>query len=816
MAGEENKGFIDLGMVGELFSGVMRGAQASQTADSQLFGDTIRENKIVEESANRQQLMTQAAMAEAEKIKAAGQYSRKLASGSLLDGIELITAQALDPTNFTAEGRQKQLGDTQNLLTASQNMHQATVAASQARIQTRLTTNSLAKFEATAGLEMLKTQVSTLGIIGQGVAATEAMRELQLTKLTPDEIQEGIKLADLGDGNAEFNGLKFSRLELQEAKKANDLRTQLAFLIPTEKDPNFVARADSYIAATLPFMTTAQLQELQAGKGVLAPGITVPDSVLTTAIAESMKNDSAKVTQKLDAATAVQQVPQTLATLQADLKFYESRFEPGTPMGAAFDQYRLATSIIGSNSEEANKTTGGKLALIQQAQTARNEFQAKLDAEAVAQAGGDTDLVPILRSQLMGKAVDPRALNDYVVNRYVAGKSFARVMDPKGAAELTAAIERRFTEGKSAQFSIMGDKPTKDELAEIRSNAANAGVQDFITNKARTIMQAAPIEALRDPSNPLVAAGIDDKAYTQISFQASQMAREAVQTQRELTPVQIEALSRNKPAEAGIDSERAREINNEINQQTIIMEYDLLNQRSPGLGVAYSEWISMNLPAIAQEAAKGQGQMAAMFTENVGEQAMAVGAVWSAANENATQRGKRVLFESLTQTRRPENMFRNVLTLIPDVTPEEQQLVYDTLIGPAIQSAKAKRLNPQQTSDLIGLALQEGTPDSVPATKAAIKILRALPASLANYEAVLQLFADTNITRDPANITQNPNAMAVLGRKSVAGPPTAQQSISQQVNQKGGALAGNGIARSIIESEGGTNVYMDAIMKAIK
>jgi len=758
MAGEEqNAGMgFDLSMIGDMMA-TMGQHQAKAAASAKAVAEAAeRERNAIAQSATLYQQQAQQVQAQLGNIEKARIESEQLANGGLLDRIELIGAQMLNPRDYTREGRQNRVAEASQTLSVLGQTHNANLAASEARIAQVQAQQSVDLLGSETALNALKVKVDTMSLMRQGAQESETLRLMQLDKLDLTTLHSSMALPPATpNGEIEIGGFKYNNLELQERAKSLKTRQDLAMWSPQVTDPAYAASVQAKHNLMFNTMSSAELQAVKANGGIMPDGLPVDPAQLEAASQLKMKQEQDTMQLTLSQAMAPLQAPQMLADAQNQIEVLTMTAAPNTVLGRALADYRIQVGLASKMIGNAG-TVGGELVLMDSLTKANERLDAAVSQEAKARASGDADLEPILRNQMLGIPVDAGAVQDYVAKRFVKKQGFARALPNGQAVELQGIIDGHYSKLRMASIGdIMGDSIPDSEL---REQAARIGLEEYSVqmanrnaNDATRIMMEAP----QFQANPIKAAGITAAGLSDIGQRATTIARNNIAQQQGVDPNVWEAIRLQKPESVGLSPARADELAQMVNMEAIMVEYDLLDATRPGLGSAYATWIAENAQALGTVANSRHGTTSNLFAAATQEQLGALAGYWSIADESSTRRGQAVIQESLTRAKDPSRMFRSVLETVTELTPEQKEAVYSQIMLPVINNAKQAKLSPEDTFANLNAALDAGSPTDPALTIAAQRTLRALPSAIASYESILRAMADTEPPQSSFNKTMN-------------------------------------------------------------
>lgn len=764
---------------GQLLGGIMSAFEEQAAGNRSILEQTAIETARVRDSAAALQQVTESGLQRAIEVQRRGQEAQRLASGGILEGIELIGAQLLDPANYTRAGRENQLRDIQARSDMAATMHNANVTASSARVAAHEARTKLNMFGAETKMQALATRVSTLGTLVQGVAASEQLRLSGLSQFSQNDVIGMLNDPQLKvDGTVTRNGFKYGRDELLERKKDLDVRQHLAMLSPNVTDPAYANMIRSYHTLLLGTMSYDEMIKIRDSDMRMDDGMQVDADILDAAIARRAGIDQSRVESTINSQMLSQQLPLMLSETKKRMDYYASSIGPDSPLFGAFNQYRIGVATATASLSANGQSPIAMGAALEALQKQEQAWAATVESEAVRQSSGDADLAVILRDQMFGRPVEPRTVTDYITTRYRDSKPFSRVFGADSRInpmEVSKAIDLKL-QAKVDAFTTqnLGEKPSSAEMKELRSQAAQEGLAEFWQIKAGEAVNQLPQLGMQRKDNPIVATGLTEAEYYSLGGQAENMAIESLTSRFQLKDNAMAEVLRGNHLTVGISDTQADELKAAYNQEAVMFEYDLLESKKPGLGADYAAWFMANADQLTDMSTSRYGTAENMVLVDAAQATSMAKALWQSADETAKPRGQQIIAENLMGWKQPTVKMRAVLSGIRELTPQQSERLMTKIFDPILKKAEAEGLDAEATTQLLTTALEAGIEGDVETSRAAQRALRSLPASIAMYESMIETLNSEALMRNEA---RRGTAINMLESMQTGTQPSEQQRI---------------------------------------
>ena len=829
--GNENGGLFDLSQLGTMLSEITGGAEEARQAEQQRLDVISTEaNNMVGLAASQQELATKAA----ERIDYISRHAQRevaLGQGDFVDQLTLLGAQLLDPTNYTAAGRNAQMGIVQDTMQAGSMVTGAYAALSEARVAKANADSEAKQYAALAAGQRLKTRVEAIGLLTEGIGASENLRLASLGKLSTTEITSALGTNPMtADNMVSVGQFKYSRTELLERKKSLETREHLAKLSPLATDPDYAAKIDAHHRLQLQYMTYEELQQLKEVGGELN-GTIVDRGTLDTYLANARADVQNRIVEGIAVGTATQQFPKMLAESAKLVDSIDKMAKPtpGSPLHSATTNFRATLGTIDSVAAANDKSGFAQRTALEELGKAQVALDSAIEEEAKQRALGDPILTNIIKDQLYGRPVDPASVSDFVVQRFVEGKPYAQAIPPADVGALNAEISKQYS---MLERQNQGSFDSADERKEARKAAAAAGLEVYRARKGQAVhSDTVNSMQFRRPDNPLVILGMSAASYKDVAGAASRQAQVALLQQHEIqadsaeTAAIFNAIGSGDTAvlsEFGIDAAVAEQIRANYVQTAVMYEYDMMENIKPGLGMDYARWLMSEGEPLAKQTAEvniaGNDVTPNLFGSMFAEQAVGnmkdYTYVWSQAANTAGQRTSFAIQTTFKHARNPSRMFPAVLNQIDSLTPDQRKAVMTGIITPAINEAKAKQLSDDETAKFVAQALEQGVEGDPALSKAAAIAFRHMPAAAGRYESILRDI--TTPEGMEAAIIDGTFQGLSAGVELNAQPSAIQQTRTQWLGmgqEQGGSFYGRNRmdSRALVEDPGAMEAALEAI-----
>lgn len=712
---------------------------ATQTneADKELAEQTAKEKAEAVRIADQYNQTAQKSLDRLQTVNAKGDEARRLAeSDNIFDRITLIGEQMINPRDYTADGRSRQISEMSQSLAAEGQMHNVALQASEARVAEAAAIRDIKVINATSKTSILKAQVNGLALANDALVATESLRQNMLTQQDLPTIQKALASApdQKGDSKVSIGGMQYSQTELRERAKNLEVRAQLSMLSPQATDPDYAQKVAVHQDLQLANYSIPELEALRANKYVMPDGSQVQPQLFDVHFQRQTQQQQQVLQTQMNKFALEQQVPTMLKESDALAMNLQTFAQAGSPLAVARNNFIAVKNQV-EQLAASDTTPNGKMLAVDQLQKAQTQLVGAVEAEAKRRAGGDQQLAGIYRNQMLGQEVNSAQVQDVVRARYIKGGTFSDFLPPEMATRLKKSADANFEllqkQGASNLDPMAPNRSRKDMQEEAVQMALEKEEAESGTRAINIIQQ----HAVTRMDNPAVKANVFTPIELQsVSTRATQMAQNDAMKREKLTPQQMAALIAGEPEREGISKERARLINQQINDEAVFNEYDLFEQKKPGLGYEMQQWYSKVLPEMAQTYTSRSDPMEAAIAGS-GALLQANKAIerYARADESATARSSKQLAELATGAKRPENMWPVLLQMQTQLADSQKQMLYYDVIAPAIQAARSNGANDKVASDAAFKALMDYKSDDS-ATMSALKTLqRNMPDELDKF-----------------------------------------------------------------------------------
>lgn len=748
MAGPMDKLF-DFSNTSNMLETLMNSAN-QQNAAAKEYADRVAQQRAnVVDSASRYEAEAQKALTNLQRVQERGDRARQLAeSDSIIDRITLIGEQILNPRDYTADGRSRQIQEQSQQLAAQGQVFNAENTKTDAALNLAQAEYLKASTSAMAGVNMIKANVDGLELMQKGMIATETMRQQNLSLLDRDTLQK----ATMGpvdpklNGKVAINGMTYTPVEIQERIKALETREKLAFMSPQATDPQFAAKLE--IAQDMQ-LSTYSLSDLNALKD---HGYIMPDgSQVSPNLWDSHYKRQAEMQQSaFDLAMNEQlmknQVPLMLSDSQALAKNVTTYAAPGTPLAVANNNFLAAANGVAEIAAR-DQTPEGKIKQVGVLQAAQQNLIKAVDAEANRKAGGDKQLAEIYRAQIIGQQVEPAMVEDVIRSRYIKGSGFGELLPSDVSNRIRKNADMNYDQFKLAAAKDMDPMSPKKSDKELREDAVNQAMEQERHTAGINGINLIQKNVGNRTDSPAAKAGMIPGQVWEIQQRASQIAFDNVAMAENLTQEQILAIKNGRPESAGLTRERAALIAQRVNTEAVMAEYDLYDQQRPGLGYEMQQWFSGALKDMARSYTESLPSLQKVMTgDSVLIQADKLAQRYAMADESATERGRKLAAELATGAKKPENMWPVLLQMQNRMTDSQRQAVYFGVIAPAIKQARAKNANDTVASDMVFDAINSFKSDDSTLMSAIKQLQRGLPEELDKFHTMWTVIMHANQT----------------------------------------------------------------------
>lgn len=711
-------------------------------ADRSLAEKTLAEQKLITESATQYQQIANKTADEYAKIRAQGEEARRLADGDIFDRITLVGEQILNPQKFTREGRDARMSDLSMELGAAGQIHNVQIAASSARIEQARAQNLLDTVGLDSGMKALRLQVETMNLATQGIAAAEAMRAANLTKIELPDLQKALTLPPQKNGKISLGGIEYSPTEIRERAKNLEVREKLSFMSPAVTDPDYMQKLAVSHELQLSTMSPAELQTIRSNGFIMPNGEQVMPAVWEAANDRQNRLMVEDITRKQNEHMIQNQVP---AMMEQGMKLIDSTTkytQPGTPFALEQTAYKAA---LGAAAELTNtpegQTPAGKIAQLEILQKAQERYVSAIQTEATRRAAGDKELAMLYTKQMTGQIISADEVGDVMRTRYISRKGLSTDLIGNEASQRIRINADKILSKLQIQKAASGGFGVADlSEKEMREQAFNeAFMQEQGTMGVTGVNQISQYLTKRK-DNPAAKAGMFPAKIQQLQGDANIAALNKAQTEFGLTDEQMRFLQNGDAESAKLDPNKASQIMDSINQMTVAFEYDLLERERPGLGYEMKEWYSQVMPEVVDQYLGSLSPMqAAMASDAVRNEADKYVFKYRFADESASRRSEAAVTELMTGAKKPENAWIVMLNMNKNLADSEKQSIYYDVVLPTIQQSRNMKLSDEDTSKAVFQAINTFETND-PTLKSALRsVQRGLPDVIDNFEKNWQI-----------------------------------------------------------------------------
>lgn len=760
------------------------------------------------ESAEAYAASAQAVLQEGQAIDQDRKQAQQLAeSASFLDRLELIGGQILEPKKYTHEARDQKKRELSTTLALHGQVHNVESRAAEARLAEIEAEMRIKAYKGETALDRMKTKLEVLQTARATAQETETLRGIHLSQQPLEAIRTAATQEPDQFGYIQMGDFRYTPDEL--ATREKQVATQrLLNSLPTTgwSEPQLAA----YQQHLLDQMSIGDLRELQKGN-YNHNGMSFRSDLVDTALANATQRQVDQVERQWAITnTESDTLRQELESSITRIERLKNENPPNTLQGEAVRQWEQRLSVITafSESEEA-QTTAGRMKQLQMISAAEADYlnttqkiaeeeaaaieerNAKLMGEAKSRSGGDKALVPIIHRRLQGLDPDPTQIFSYAQERFIDGRTFAQAVNPADASELYQSAEAIYNGlvTESADPNTGLNNLTVTEQKRLRAQAFSLAWETLADKKAIEASLGAVswsltanLEAAGLPPNPLFKAGVTQGDYSRMIAEADKIAAQRVMAEADIDEQTWVAIRNGRENEVEVSTEKAEELRSLFNAGLVFATYDQIERVKPGLGAAYTDWLTKNLIPVTERVMKNRGGVSQFFAERGKETAGISISLWSAADEGATKRQQQLAAEHAMRLGEPETVLPAAIRGIKDVTDAHKKQVMDQIIEPTIATARKEGLNDDETLARVMAALEEGEYPTALAN-AAKKILRALPSTIRAVEdthtTVMERIMNGTWRAGLAPLL-GPLAPAILPDDPNAGKPTIRQWRNQQ------------------------------------
>jgi len=730
---------FDMSGIGNFLSTMTQAANQKAVAAKETAEVALTEKAAIADSATQYQQEAQKALGRLQTVNAKGEDARaKAESLNIIDRVTLIGDQILDPRNYTAEGRSRQISEMSQSLAAQGQIHNIEVNASAARIDEQLAKETLQTIGVDTKMNILRAQVDGLNLMNNAIAQTETLRQNALVTVDLATVQQALAAPENPElkGKIALQGMTYTPYELKQRETQLLNREKLAMLAPQALDPDFAQKMRVHHDMQLANYSRADLDQLRSNGYVMPDGTQVEPGIWDSHYNRQNTLEQDLLTRQMNEATLEQQVPMMLQESQTMVQNIDKFVTPGSPLSVAKNNFLVAANGVATLAA-SDKTPQGKLVQVTALQKAQEGLIKAVDKEATFKAAGDKALADIYRSQMLGQPISPAQVEDVVRQRYMRGAGFSEILPNESSIRVRKNADTNYLKLKQAAAGNLDPLAPNKSDKELKEEAINLAIEQE-RNEAGVIgINTIQRVVGQRKDNPAVKAGMVPGQLEEIQMRAHTIALETVGHAEGLSQDQILALKSGRPNDAGITDEKAAMIAQAVNIESVMTEYDLYEQQRPGLGYEMQQWYASTLPELAKTYTNNLDSMQRVLTgDSVLIEAQKLAQMYTMADESATNRGRRLATEQATGARRPENMWPVLLHMQKNLADSQKATIYRDVIMPAIQQARARGANDEATTGAVFDALNAFKSDD-PTLMSAIKTTqRGLPDELDRFETM--------------------------------------------------------------------------------
>jgi hypothetical protein len=728
---------FDFGNLNNFMQTMTQAANEKAVAAKETAEVNVREKERITDSAVEYNTEAQKALDRLQGVNAKGEEARQLAeSMNPIDRITLIGEQILDPRNFTAEGRSRQISEMSQSLGVQGQIHNIQVNESAARIDEAVARETMATIGVDAKMATLRMQVDGLNLANQAIAQTETLRQQNLMQQDLPAIQKVL----MGPPNPALKGkiaiagMTYTPAEIQEREKALTTRNQLAMLAPQSTDPDFASKLRVHHDLQLANFALPELEALKANQYIMPDGTQVEPGVWDVHYTRQNQLQQQALTTQMNQLAIENQVPTMLKDSMQMATNLAPFANPGTPLAMARNGFIAASNNVAALAAQ-DVTPNGKMVQISALQQAQKQLIQAVDTEATKKAAGDKQLADIYRDQMLGQPIQPAQIEDVLRSRYIKGSGFGEILPNDAAMRVRKNADTNLAKMRQANasgFDAMGNEKSDKQLKE---DAINEALEQERNEAGIVGINLIQRNVGQRKDNPAIKAGMVPGQLDEIQMRAHTIALDNVAQRESLSQAEILAIKNGKPADAGITAERAAMIAQSINVESVMTEYDLFEKQKPGLGYEMQQWYSTVLPELARNYTLGLDPIQQTLTgDKVLQEAQKLGQMYTMADESASSRGRQMATEISTGARRPENMWPVLLHTDKRLADSQKSTLFYDVIDPAIKQARARGANDEVATQAVFDALN-GFKSDDPVLMGSLKtMMRELPTQLDNFQ----------------------------------------------------------------------------------
>jgi hypothetical protein len=730
---------FDFSDITNFLSTVTQDANTKAVAAQDLAKEVAVQKGKIADSAVDYNDQAQKALGRLQTIEAKGDEARRMAeSGNIFDRITLIGEQILDPRNFTAEGRSRQVSEMSQTLGMHGQIHNVETNLAAAKMDEAAAQATLKTAGIDAKANMLRAQVDGLALMNQAMLQTETLRKQNLAQVDLPTIQKALMGPPNPElkGKLDIGGMAYTPVELQEREKQLTTRASLAMLTPQATDPDFAVKMRVHHDMQLANFTVPELEELRKNQYMMQDGTQVEPSLWDQHYTRQNQAEQ-QVLQKMMTENMLEnQIPTMMKESQTMAESVGAFAAPGTPLAVARNNFLAAANGIATIAA-ADTTPQGKIVQVAELQKAQQGLVKAVETEAFKKAGGDKQLAEIYRDQMLGQPIQASAVEDVLRTRYTKGEGFGELLPNEASLRVRKNADTNFNLLRQKNAANLDPMAASKSAKELKEEAINMALEQE-RNMAGVIgANAIQKHVSQRKDNPAIVAGMVPGQLDEMQVRAHTIAMDNVAHRENLTQVQMLAIKNGNARDAGISDERAAAIGQALNAESIMTEYDLFEKQKPGLGYEMQQWYMKVMPELAQNYTLNLKPMERVLTgDSVIESARNLSRMYTMADEAASDRGRTLAAELSTGARKPENMWPVLLHTDKRLADAQKQTIFYDVINPAIEQARARGANDEVTTQAVFDALNNYKSDD-PALMGSVKtMMRELPSQLDNFNAM--------------------------------------------------------------------------------
>lgn len=695
------------------------------------------EKAQIADSATRYEAEAQKALTRLGGISAAGEDARaKAESNNIIDRVTLIGDQILNPRNYTAKGREAQIGEMSQGLAMQGQIHNIEVNASMARIQDAEAKATMKTAGVDATMSALRAQVDGLALMNNAIAQTETLRQSALAVTDLPTLTAALAAPPNPDakGKIVLNGMSYTPFELKERAVRLENREKLTMLSPLALDPDYAQKLRVHHDMQLATMELPELLQLKDSGYVMQDGTQVEPAVWDAHYTRQNQLQQDALQTQMNAAVLDQQVPMMLKESSSMIQNVSKFAQPGTPLSMALQNFHLASEGV-ARLAAADVTPNGKMVQVNTLAKAQEGIIKAVEHEATLKAGGDKQLMEIFRSQMLGYEISAAQVEDVVKSRYVKGAGFGEILPNDSALRVKKNADQYFQEAMKANAGSFDSLQPDKSKKELKEEAISKALEREREEAGATGVNRISMQINNRTDSPAVKAGFPPAYVREVVLKSSAAAEISVMDKEGLKFEELLAIKTGRPESVGITPDRAITIAEKINTEAAQMEYDTYESKKPGLGYEMSDWYQKTYAEMAQDyTARLPTFERTLAGDGVIIEANKQARRYLIADEEATGRFKQLATQTAVGARKPENMWPVILQMHKQLADSQKSTVYYDVIMPALKQARANGANDDNASAMAFEALTQFKSDDPTLTASVRAMMRGLPEELDRFE----------------------------------------------------------------------------------